>query len=45
MPILGVNFGQLGYLTLVEPHQAQSAIERFFGGRFDIEERMLSMCA
>jgi NAD+ kinase len=41
VPILGVNFGQLGYLTLVEPHQAQEAIERFFGGRFDIEERML----
>ena len=41
VPILGVNFGQLGYLTLVEPHQAREAIERFFGGRFDIEERML----
>ena len=41
VPILGVNFGQLGYLTLVEPDDAQRAIERFFAGTFDIEERML----
>ncbi|HUP73379.1 MAG TPA: NAD(+)/NADH kinase [Acidimicrobiales bacterium] len=41
VPILGVNFGQLGYLTLVEPDQARQAIERFFAGTFDIEERML----
>lgn len=41
VPILGVNFGQLGYLTLVEPEEAQTAIERFFAGTFDIEERML----
>ena len=41
VPILGVNFGQLGYLTLVEPDEAQHAIERFFAGDFDIEERML----
>ena len=41
VPILGVNFGQLGYLTLVEPDEARSAIERFFAGTFDIEERML----
>jgi NAD+ kinase len=40
-PILGVNFGQLGYLTLVEPNDARSAIERFFAGAHDIEERML----
>ncbi|TML08752.1 MAG: NAD(+)/NADH kinase [Actinobacteria bacterium] len=41
VPILGVNFGQLGYLTLVEPDEAKNAIERFFAGDFDIEERML----
>jgi NAD+ kinase len=41
VPILGVNFGQLGYLTLVEPDQARHAIERFFVGSYDIEERML----
>jgi NAD+ kinase len=41
VPILGVNFGQLGYLTLVEPDEARNSIERFFAGTFDIEERML----
>jgi NAD+ kinase len=41
VPILGVNFGQLGYLTLVEPDQARHAIERCFVGSYDIEERML----
>ena len=41
VPILGVNFGQLGYLTLVEPDDARRAIERFFSGDYDIEERML----
>jgi len=41
VPILGVNFGQLGYLTLVEPDQAQNAVARFFAGTYDIEERML----
>jgi NAD+ kinase len=41
VPILGVNFGQLGYLTLVEPADARRAIERVFAGSYDIEERML----
>jgi NAD+ kinase len=41
VPILGVNFGQLGYLTLVEPDHARTAIERVFAGSYDIEERML----
>lgn len=41
VPILGVNFGQLGYLTVVEPADARHAIERFFAGDYEIEERML----
>jgi NAD+ kinase len=40
-PILGVNVGQLGYLTDVEPADAQSALERFLTGEGGIEERML----
>ena len=39
--ILGVNVGQLGYLTDVEPDDAQAALERFLGGQGGIEERML----
>ncbi|MFV2039143.1 MAG: NAD(+)/NADH kinase [Acidimicrobiales bacterium] len=39
-PVLGVNFGQLGYLTEVEPRDALDAIERFFAGQHQVEERM-----
>jgi NAD+ kinase len=41
VPILGVNVGQLGYLTDVEPAGAQAALERFLAGEGSIEERML----
>ncbi len=41
VPILGVNFGQLGYLTAVEPSEVHASIERVLAGRFDIERRML----
>jgi NAD+ kinase len=41
VPILGVNFGQLGYLTVVEPPEARLAIEATLAGRHDTERRML----
>jgi NAD+ kinase len=41
VPILGVNFGQLGYLTVVEPAEARTAIEATLAGRHEIERRML----
>jgi NAD+ kinase len=41
VPILGVNFGQLGYLTQVEPVELSSRLERFFAGTHQIQERML----
>jgi len=41
VPILGVNFGQLGYLTDVEPDGIRPAIERVLEGKSVIEERML----
>lgn len=40
-PVLGVNVGQLGYLTEVEPPGAAEAIERILAGDFGVEERML----
>jgi len=40
-PVLGVNVGQLGYLAQVEPVDMTSALERFLGGDYQIEERML----
>ena len=41
VPILGVNYGRMGYLTAVAPDDARSAIDRFLAGEHDIEERML----
>lgn len=41
VPVIGVNFGQLGYLTDVEPDAVRGALERFLDGRFRIEHRML----
>lgn len=40
VPVLGVNVGQLGYLTTVEPAAARSALKRFLAGAYVIEERM-----
>lgn len=45
VPIVGVNLGNLGYLTEVEPDQATAAIERVLqrpaDGRWTIDERMM----
>lgn len=41
IPILGVDFGQLGYLTEVNPNDARGAVERTLAGEHDIEQRML----
>ena len=40
VPVLGVNFGQLGYLTEVEPHGMIDAIERTLNGEVEVESRM-----
>jgi NAD+ kinase len=39
--ILGVNLGQLGYLTEIEPAGLHDALTRVLDGRYDVEERML----
>lgn len=41
VPILGVDHGQLGYLTEVEPREAQQAVARALAGDHEIDERML----
>jgi len=40
-PILGVNHGELGYLTAVEPADAHSSVVRVLAGDHDLEERMM----
>jgi NAD+ kinase len=40
-PILGVNAGQLGYLTAIEPDELERALPRLLHGDFDVSERMM----
>lgn len=43
--VLGVNVGQMGYLTEVEPADLDVALERLLAGDYQVEERMvLSVC-
>jgi NAD+ kinase len=41
VPVLGVNVGDLGYLTAVEPDGLEQALEAFFAGDHIIERRLL----
>ena len=41
VPILGVDHGQLGYLTEVDPSEAQRAVARVLAGDHEVNERML----
>ena len=40
-PVLGVNHGELGYLTTVEPADAHASVIRVLAGEHDLEERMM----
>jgi len=44
VPVLGVNYGSLGYLTGVQPGAAPQAIEQFLAGDYIIEERIRLTC-
>jgi NAD+ kinase len=39
--VLGVNVGQMGYLTEVEPGDLDHALERLLAGDFEVDERMV----
>lgn len=41
VPVIGVNHGQLGYLTEVQPTEIREALGRFFDGDYSIESRMM----
>jgi len=45
VPVVGVNVGQLGYLTEVEPPGLRMALKRFLAGSYEVEERMLLQVA
>ncbi len=40
VPVMGVNLGQLGYLTTVEPDGLLDALTRFLAGDYQVESRM-----
>ncbi len=39
--VLGINVGQMGYLTEAEPAELLASLERLVGGRYDVEERLM----
>ncbi len=41
VPILGINFGKLGFLTEVQLEEAELALSLLTSGRFAIEERLM----
>jgi NAD+ kinase len=41
VPVLGVNVGQMGYLTEVEPHDFDAALDRLLTGDYEVAERMV----
>jgi NAD+ kinase len=40
-PILGVNAGQLGYLSAIEPSELETTLPRLLRGDFEVSERMM----
>jgi NAD+ kinase len=40
VPVLGVNLGHLGYLTVVEPSDLRHALQRFLKGDYLVEPRL-----
>lgn len=45
VPLLGINFGNLGYLTECEPGEGFNTIDSILSGKFRIVERMTLSCS
>lgn len=41
IPLLGINLGNLGYLTEVEPEGMEDALEQLLQGDYELESRMM----
>jgi NAD+ kinase len=41
IPLLGINLGQLGFLTRIEIHQVESALDDLQRGHYQFEERVM----
>lgn len=44
IPLLGINFGNLGYLTEVDAGEERGALDKVLSGSFSIESRMMLEC-
>ena len=38
VPVLGVNFGRVGFLTAIAPDELERGLERVFGGDYRVVE-------
>ncbi len=45
IPVLGINFGHLGYLTECNPETAIDAISKLIKGEYTIENRLMLECS
>lgn len=41
VPVLGINFGTLGYMASVEKENATEAVRKLLSGKYMVEERMM----
>lgn len=41
VPVMGINFGRVGYLCTVDEHQMEKALHCLFEGRYVVEERAM----
>ncbi len=41
IPVLGVNLGSLGFLTVVPPYECLEALDEIRAGKYSIEERLM----
>ena len=44
IPVFGINFGHLGYLTQCDPSEAFKCLDRVISGDFEIENRIMLTC-
>ena len=44
IPVLGVNFGRLGWLAELQPEGLEEGIDAYVGGRFQVSERARLRC-
>jgi NAD+ kinase len=45
VPVVGINFGRLGYLTQLDPDDALEAVPRALAGAGSVEDRLMLRCS